>query len=164
MILDPFPAVKRLRFPMAACSCLSEWVRMPYAESERYGWHWWTWQHTFSCRFRILVKFLSVYTSRPIHHLPSSQEGGRRECSVCELWGWVINQTASTQPPYTLTRQGIYIPLHTCQEIAQQWIITPDQVLQRGEGAGSDRDNHGKLSAPFPLSLMKTNSLLWRLY
>lgn len=37
-----------------------------------------------------------------------------------------------------LTRQGIYIPLHPCQKTVQLWIITADQMLWRGEHAGSD--------------------------
>lgn len=93
----------------------------------------------------------SLFTSRLIHHLHSSIEGGRAGAvaslcvcvcvhgSLCdgeggwEGWGWMINQTTSTQAPNTLTRQGIYIPLHSCQEIGQQWIITPGWVYWREE-------------------------------
>lgn len=151
MALDSTPAVTRLGFPMAACPCLGVSERAicrvkasgltrtdmqaRFLLPSHAGFFVWSNSNVSS----------SLFTSTLIHHLLSSQEAGRREAvaSVESVLGgqcgWVINQTASTQPPNTLTRQGIYIPLHTCQEIAQQWIITADHVLWRGERACRQR-------------------------
>lgn len=72
-----------------------------------------------------------------IHH-PTQQPGEVREVETVCMSGlrrrgvWLINQTTSTQPHNTLTRQGIYIALHTCQEIGQPWIITPPKGAAGG--------------------------------
>lgn len=149
MALNPIPAVTSLTFPVAACPCLGVWGSMPHEKSQAYtgrhastlpshgGVFIWTNSNTSA----------SLFTSRLIHHLHSSIEGGKAGAmaslcvcvcvhgSMCDRkggwgggWGWMINQTTSTQAPNTLTRQGIYIPLHSCQEIGQQWIITPGRV------------------------------------
>lgn len=81
--------------------------------------------------------------------------------------GWLINQTTSTQPCNTLTRQGIYIPLHSCQEVGQQWIITPEQVLWRREHAGSDEGKavgKGQQKEPAICSLSSSLMLMNRFY
>ena len=137
-----------------------EWVRHMQSRSLNR----WTCEHAFllpshagSFRWSNSNASSSLLAPGLIHLLLSSQEGGRTAATASlenvRVWGcggvcvcggghcgWLINQTASTQPPNTLTRQGIYIPLPTCQEIAQQWIIT-ERVLWRGEHAGGDRDS-----------------------
>lgn len=152
MTLNPIPAVTRLRFLMTWCRHLvvqlKVQIKKPHIQTNgqesrvylEFGHVMWSDSNASS----------SVFTSKLIHHLLGVREGGRERGS----WrvfsggggqqGWLINQTTSTQPPNTLTRQGICIPLHTCQETVQQWIITADRVLWRGKHVDSDRHSQGK--------------------
>lgn len=163
----------RLRFLVAACPCLAVKLSVMHAEWKHTG-KMLTLVHTHSlaltCRLLHTVKLQCVFLTLHLQAHPSPIQqptgrqgigGGESRATMCIYvhvcactWGWVINQTTSTQPPNSLTRQRIYIPLHTCQEIPQQWIITPGQVLWRGGHAGSDRDSSGKRGAVRSISLL----------
>lgn len=185
------PVVTRLSLSMMGCPhcrgvCVCVWLRMFKQKTKTYRLTDASTPFDLTWRHFIYIYIYSQILMRLLHSSPpdssitfraARKEAGKKVLASANfqrrLEGskdeWLTApQVHSLQT--ALTRQGIYIPLHTCQETVQLWIITADQVLWRGEHAGSDGYSGEKegcsikhYSAPLPLSLMKTNSSLYRL-
>lgn len=101
----------------------------------------------------------------------STSEDINQVSGAMSLWGghgwghsgWLINPGTSTQLPSSLTRKGIYIPLHTCQEIAHRriiivmWEVNMQPLIEKCS-------SEEYYSCLLTLSLMKTNRLLGKLH